>query len=249
MKRFLSFSLLILALSSCSKTPDGVLPEQQMKDMLIDMHLAESLINENFHTYADSASKAALFEAVFRKHGITQAVYDSSLVWYGKHLDVFLEVYGLADNEINNRIRAIGDVQAAASTANNANLDSMDIWPRRNLLDLYPKAAFNATTFNIHPPLPYPAGSSFRLHLRLWGVDKRMGHFPEVRLMAELGDTAVALTDTLRANGIHVLRLNTPEGFPIRSLHGYIRLDGEDSTYYKIYIDKLRLMKYKPGSK
>ncbi len=57
------------------------------------MLLAEAMVNVDYNTYKSDTMKLALYESVFRKHDITQAVYDSSLVWYGRNLDIYMEVY------------------------------------------------------------------------------------------------------------------------------------------------------------
>jgi len=104
------FSIALLA--SCNKAPDRVLPEKKMKDVVIDMRLVEMMINWNKQAYSsDSAHKAALYASVLEKHHVTQAVYDSSLVWYGENLDVLLQVYDKALHEIAERIRQAGAQQ------------------------------------------------------------------------------------------------------------------------------------------
>ncbi|GAB6395485.1 MAG: DUF4296 domain-containing protein [Bacteroidales bacterium] len=105
----------VALLAACSKVPGGVLPEKKMKDVMLDIRLAENMINGNYQAYPDSTSRTALFASVFRKHRITQALYDSSLVWYGKNMDVLLQVYDLALRDVNERIRELGDTQASAA--------------------------------------------------------------------------------------------------------------------------------------
>jgi len=97
----------VVLLASCNKAPSEVLSEKKMKDVVIDMRLAEMMINWDKQTYPDSAHKAALYASVLEKHHITQAVYDSSLVWYGKNLYVLLQVYDKALREIAKRIRQL----------------------------------------------------------------------------------------------------------------------------------------------
>jgi hypothetical protein len=243
-----SIALLTMAmLIACSKVPRDVLSERKMKDVLIDMLLAENIMSENYKAYIDSTSKAALYQSVFRKHNITQAVYDSSLVWYGKNLDVLIEVYDLATYEVNERIRDLGDVQASAAPS--AGRDSVDVWPRRNYMTLQPGALFNGTVFSIRPEGPYPSGSSFVLGLRVWGLTDKMRHTPAIRIAAELTDTTLVVNETLRTEGYHALTLKTPATKAVRRIYGYIRMDNAETGYYKIYIDSLSLVRYNYGSK
>ena len=88
-------------LAACSKVPDGILSEKKMQGVLTDMLLAEAMVNVDYNTYKSDTMKLALYESVFRKHDITQAVYDSSLVWYGRNLDIYMEVYNRVLADLN----------------------------------------------------------------------------------------------------------------------------------------------------
>lgn len=95
-------------LAACSKVPDGILSEKKMQGVLTDMLLAEAMVNVDYNTYKSDTMKLALYESVFRKHDITQAVYDSSLVWYGRNLDIYMEVYNRVLADLNKRINNLG---------------------------------------------------------------------------------------------------------------------------------------------
>jgi hypothetical protein len=167
-------------------------------------------------------------------------------MWYGRNLDVLITVYDLALNEVNDRIRDMGDIQAAESPT--AHRDSVNIWPRRNYLTLQPMALFNGTVFHITPESPYQSGSSFVLGMRLWGLTSRMRHLPEIRLAARLQDTTIVVNQTLRTEGYHEIFIKTPATKRIMQVYGYIRMDNAQADYYKIYIDSLRLIRYNYGS-
>jgi hypothetical protein len=234
------------AFVSCSRVPDGVLPEKKMKDVMIDMQLAENLISTNYQDYPDSARRAALYQSVFRKYNITQAIYDSSLVWYGKNLDVLTRVHDLIINDLNEQIRELGDVQASAAPP--ANQDSVNIWPRRDYLTLLPEALFNGTTFDIKPERDYLSGSTFVLGLRVWGITPQMLRKPEVRIAAELADTTIIVNEKITSEGYREIILKTPATKRTRRIYGYIRMDNAETNYYKIYLDNLRLTRYNYGS-
>ncbi|GHT36216.1 hypothetical protein AGMMS49574_27570 [Bacteroidia bacterium] len=238
-----SIALLTVALLvTCSKVPSGILSEKKMKDVMVDMQLAENIANDNYNTYRDSVHKAALYESVFRKHNTTQAIYDSSLVWYGKNLNILLQVYDLAINDVNDRIRNLGDVQASAAPS--ANQDSVNIWPRRNYMTFEPGALFNGTIFNIRPDAPYTSGSIFVMGIRIWGLNPQMHNTPEVRLTAVMQDTTIVVNQKIQTDGFHEIMLRTPATKRINCVYGYIRMDNAETKYYKIYVDSLNLIKY-----
>jgi hypothetical protein len=217
-----------------------------MKDVLVDMQLAENLITTNYQDYPDSIRRAALYQSIFQKYKITQAIYDSSLVWYGKNLDVLTRIYDAAINDLNEQIRELGDVQASAAPS--VNQDSVNLWPRRDYLTLLPEALFNGTTFDIQPEREYLSGSTFVLCLRVWGVSSQMRRQPEIRMTAELADTTIVVNEKITREGYQEIILKTPVTKRAKRIYGYIRMDHAETNYYKIYLDNLRLMRYNYGS-
>ena len=247
MRRYGVALMLVSLLFSCSKVPDGILSEKEMKAVLIDMQLAEAMINTDYKTYKDDADKEALYQAVFRKHKIEQAVYDSSLVWYGRNLDVYMQVYDLVLAELNERQKALGDVQANAAPVSKQ--DSVDIWPRLTYLTFEPNALFNGVTIDIKPETNYPSGSTFVLGMRVWGLNDGMKNRPEIRLSANQGDTIITVNDKIAEDGYHETILRTLPTKQVKEVYGFIRLDGKDdsTSYFKVYVDSLNLMRYNYG--
>ena len=210
-------------LAACSKVPDGILSEKKMQGVLTDMLLAEAMVNVDYNTYKSDTMKLALYESVFRKHDITQAVYDSSLVWYGRNLDIYMEVYNRVLADLNKRINNLGDVQADAAPVSNR--DSVDIWPRRSYLVLSPTSVFNGVTFDIRPETNYSSGSSFVLGMRVWGLNNKMAYKPEVRLSADQGDTTLTVNSKITKDGYHETILKTIPTKKVKRVFGYIRMD------------------------
>ena len=232
----------IIGVMACSKVPQGVLPERKMKEVMIDMYIAEGLIGTTPQSFPDTLHRDALFQSVFRKHGITQAAYDSSLVWYGKNLDILMQVSDLALKDINDLTRDLGDVQASAAPTSNQ--DSVNIWPRRNFLVLEPANLFNGVVYDIKPETHYSSGSGFVLGMRVWGITNRLKHTPELRISIDQGDTTIVTNRKITNDGYYQTIIKGMPTKQVRRVYGYIRMDNNEQDYHKIYIDSLNLMKY-----
>lgn len=232
-------------LVSCSKVPDGILSEKKMQSVLTDMLLAEAMVNGNYGTYKSDTMKLALYQSVFRKHKITKAVYDSSLVWYGRNLDIYMGVYDRVLADLNKRISDLGDVQANALPESTR--DSVNIWPRRSFMAFYPKSVFNGVTFDIRPDMSYSSGSSFVLGMHVWGLDAKKPQALEVRVCADQGDTTVLTNSKILKDGYHEAILKTVPTKQIKRVYGFVYMNQGDSSYYKVYVDSLSLVKYNYG--
>ena len=63
----------ILALAGCRKTPDGIIPPDQMTDLLIDMHKAEGVADMDYRDWGNDSSKLLLRDAVYGRYNADQA--------------------------------------------------------------------------------------------------------------------------------------------------------------------------------
>lgn len=238
--------LILFCLAACSKVPDGILSEKEMQRVVKDMMIAQSMTSGDSKSYPNNETKLALYEGVFRKYGITRAQYDSSLVWYGRNLDIYMKVYERVLADLDKDIKALGDVQADAGPVSNR--DSVNIWPRRPYLILHPEGLFNGVVFDSRPETSYSSGSIFALGMQVWGLPKGMRHLPEIRLSADQGDTTITVNERIGRDGYHEIWLKTLPTKRVKRVYGYIRLDNSASDYAKIYIDSLSLIKYNYGS-
>lgn len=83
----------LLLLSSCDGRPKGVLSKSEMTDVVTEMHKLDGALSEKGLLYNHDAEKQLYYNSVFKKYGITQAEFDSSLVWYTKNPKRFELVY------------------------------------------------------------------------------------------------------------------------------------------------------------
>lgn len=93
----LSIALIVL-LSQCRRRPDAILTRDEMKAVTKDMVLAQSYIDSKYGM-PDSVRKA-YYGSVLEKHGISQAKYDTSLIWYGENLPMLTKIYNQIIEEL-----------------------------------------------------------------------------------------------------------------------------------------------------
>ena len=64
-----------------------------MRDVLYDLHRADGAIQVAGYNYAHDQEVSGYYKNVLDKHGITQAQFDSSLVWYTDNPQIFNKIY------------------------------------------------------------------------------------------------------------------------------------------------------------
>jgi hypothetical protein len=80
-----------MLISFCSR-PKEVLSKKEMEKLLYDIYIAEALIENDYATFDTPEKKEAFIQQVFRKYGVTEAQWDTSLSWYADHIDIYLKI-------------------------------------------------------------------------------------------------------------------------------------------------------------
>ena len=80
-------SVCLLVLTGCSSVPDGVLPPGKMASLLADMEIGESVVESDPSSWRSDSLKMVLRQSIYERHGVTSEEVDSSLAWYGAHVE------------------------------------------------------------------------------------------------------------------------------------------------------------------
>lgn len=73
--------------------PDGVLSNKEMRDVLYDLHRMDGALQTAGYNYGHDEEVSAYYQSVLDSHGITQAQFDSSLVWFTDNPQIFNKIY------------------------------------------------------------------------------------------------------------------------------------------------------------
>lgn len=84
---------MVVLLASCARRPDDVLSNRRMVDVLVQVHRAEGILQSAGYNYGHDQEVIQYYQAVLADCGVSQAQFDSSLVWYTDHPAYFSRVY------------------------------------------------------------------------------------------------------------------------------------------------------------
>ena len=85
--------LLILAAGLVACRPKGILHSWEMRDVIVDLHKTDALMQVTGISSNNKEVRSIYYAQVLQEHGITQAEFDSSLVWYTAHPQLFDKIY------------------------------------------------------------------------------------------------------------------------------------------------------------
>ncbi len=240
--------LLALGLTACEvKRPEHVLTDPEMEAVLYDYHIAKAMGDQ---LPSDENYKRVLYvNAVFEKHGITEAEFDTSMVWFARNPEVIAKIY----EKVNQRLKkekehieglvAIYDNRPKQSPSG----DSVDVWigPRNYRLAQTPLA--NKLQFTL------PADTCFYDRDTLkWRVDFHFGtqtaadtlRMPLMALqIAYKNDSLVAQTRRITAPGQQTLTLWGDTLGPIKEVRGFVYMPAEGEGK-ELLLTRVALMRY-----
>lgn len=252
--RFPFLLLLVLMFSCKPQVPDEYIQPDEFEDILYDFHLADGMANSNSES-ADVPYDVTLYrQAVLRKYGITQAEFDSSLVYYMRHADRLHKIYenlsqrfedeAMALGASANDIRRYGDMTSARDTSN--------LWRGVTAAMLMPRAPYNVMTFEIDADSTYHPGDRIIFSFNTdfvynGGIKEGM-----VLLAVQFKNDSVA-SNTVRmaANSNYSVTVSDIHRKGIKAIRGFIYLgegrrprDTEDGNSLRLmFIDNIRMVR------
>ena len=217
MRKLLYLVLALVSLSvaaSCIDRPDFVLEEEQMIDLLVDVHRAEGLLEMHqqqgagFGTDLDTYQKE-IIAAVLQKHGVSRSRYDSSLMWYAQHLKLLTRVYGHVDERLKEEHEMWSlQVTETRDFVNSIAGDSVDLWTLRDHLILDSRRYSDILFWEIPSDSNFVDGDTLRWRFIIRQL------LPGQRVLASISLTKYEPTEEeLRRQGKK--KQNEPLGAPI----------------------------------
>ena len=153
---------LLLLLYSCSvELPPHVIGEGRMERILYDYHLAQGMAEAQGGDV--EANRYLYVQKVFEKHHITEAQFDTSMVWYSGHASHLDDMYRRIDARLERESREAGlnipeeDKFARFTTEG----DTANIWQGHDIMFLHGNREQNLYSLVIPADTSYRDGDYF----------------------------------------------------------------------------------------
>lgn len=238
--------MILCGLFGCGKkVPKDVIQPQAMEDLLYDYHLATTLSADL--PYNENYKKEAYLAYVFKKHHVTEAEFDSSMVWYSRHSDEITTIYQnlqkrmetTAEQLKKQTIRHSGEVSVSLSG------DTVDLWQDRTLYWLTAYGLTNKLTFDLR------ADTSFHEKDRLvWEADfsflpkgKTSGRVVMGVNLTFSNDSTQGMTRVVSMSGMQRLVITPDSAFKYKNVTGFMYYTGEEET--SVLVSRIQLMRYR----
>lgn len=247
---------LLFCVSSCKPSlPSGVLSKGKMTDILYDYHLALAMahIDDN----GDKGQSLAYREAVLRKHDVTSAEFDSSMVYYMRHTELLEDVYKDLTDRYNNEITAMGgSAKEGGEFANlSATGDTANVWNLATSMVFMPVKPFNSTSFDIKVDSTFHKGDRLMLDFDAQFIYQDGMRNGVAMLAVQFGNDSIAQrTIMIQSTQHYSVELSDADSLGIKSVKGYFMLMNDDNgtgvssqtTLKLMFLEHIKLIRMHP---
>ena len=230
----------LIGLVACDGQSPPIAPER-MASILYDYHKIDAMLEEDRRkTYYQDSAVDLRFASLFDKYDITQDEFDSARIWYGMNLDEYVQIYGDLLEKISNE-RSQGEAYVQSFRGR----DSIDIWEQERQITFTPTFIDAFRSFEIKCDDVSYSAKAYCLDFHLFGTNDNLISPFRVRLSLEYNDTTTSVTQSPTDDGAYRMVINTIAGrSPIR-VKGMFYLNPYDINYFRIYIDRIKLITLK----
>jgi len=205
-------------MASCtSSRPSYVLDDDDMEDLLYDIHRAH-FIQQQSENGEEGPMQYALFMSVLKKHKVTQAEWDSSMVYYTRHADEMEGIYSNLIDRLDNETSAMGAGMSEAS-------DSSDIWKADRHILLTPDDLNATYQWKIDADTLVNAGEKLKIRfLSLFlnqNADRRATALISIRLN---NDSVIVRQQILTQTAYYNIEISDDDNKGIKSISGLFML-------------------------
>lgn len=224
---------LLFSVSSCKPSlPSVVLSKGKMTDILYDYHLALAMAHMDDN--GDKGQSLAYREAVLRKHDVTSAEFDSSMVYYMRHTELLEDVYKDLTDRYSNEITAMGgSAKEGGEFANlSATGDTANVWNLATSMVFMPVQPFNSTSFDIKVDSTFHKGDRLMLDFDAQFIYQDGMRNGVAMLAVQFGNDSIAQrTIMIQSTQHYSVELSDADSLGIKSVKGYFMLmNGDDGT-------------------
>lgn len=247
---------LLFCVSSCKPSlPGGVLSKSKMTDILYDYHLALAMAHMDDN--GDKGQSLAYREAVLRKHDVTSAEFDSSMVYYMRHTELLEDVYKDLTDRYNNEITAMGgSAKEGGEFANlSATGDTANVWNLAASMVFMPVKPFNSASFDIKVDSTFHKGDRLMLDFDAQFIYQDGMRNGVAMLAVQFGNDSIAQrTIMIQSTQHYSVELSDADSLGIKSVKGYFMLMNDDNgtgvssqtTLKLMFLEHIKLIRMHP---
>ena len=236
--------------SACKPTvPSRYLQPDEMEDLMYDYFVSRGIVDTK-HGMSDYQNRYNI-EAVLRKHGLTQAEFDSSLVYYYNHMEEMNVIFTNIQKRLSEEALQLGASEGEVErfTILSISGDTTDVWEGHRQLMLMPIPPYHVVQFSQKADTSFHAGDSFLLTFSSQYLAQSGSRNANVGLYVTYDNDSVAsATSVINSAGNTTLRLVSCS-LKVKKIDGFFYMAHRDKSDNEndmclLFLNRIRLMRF-----
>lgn len=231
--------------------PGNIIQPDDMEDILYDYYLSREMAQKPSGEGNSSYLRTLYYKSVLKKHGVTEAEFDSSLVYYYGHADDFAKIFSRVSDRMQQYGKSIGintNGMGGTLTQYSTTGDTANIWRGATSAMLLPVAPYNRFDFEIKADTSFHKGDSFMFtfmtnYLFQQGTKDATAYI-DVKYS---NDSIASFSTSISVSGQSQLRVMECSKHDIKLIRGFIYLNrgnDESETVKLMFIDNIQFVRF-----
>lgn len=238
-----------VVLSGCKPgIPGRYLQPDEMADILYDYHLAEGIVQTDYSS-SDSIAMRAYRINILHSHGVSEADFDSSMVYYTRHTRELQQVYNKIGDRLDREAVERGGQAGFADMTDNA--DTTNVWKLSSAFVLSPYVATNRMSFEIKADSSYHEGDRMVLDFDAQFLyQDGMRDASVVLAVTYANDSVEYVNNSINSSTHYHMQITNDGRLAIKSVRGFWMLSSDRSmptssaTTFKLFVvSNIRLVR------
>lgn len=222
----------VLMVSCKPSVPSEYIQKGKMENILFDYHLAKVMFEQEGKN--DSLTLLAYQESIFEKYDVTRADFDSSMVYYSRHMQLLHEIYEHLGDRLSKELVAQGGVASGMGQYGDeiAGADTASIWNGDRSIALTPFPISNSYSFEAKADTSFHKGDRIILDFDAQFI-YQMGLREATAVLS-----VTFMNDSVRTETVHVsssshfhLQIEDSGMLGIKNVRGYFLLSNGGNGY------------------
>ena len=243
---------MLSVIMSCKPTvPSDYIQPDTMEDILYDYHISQAMGFRNVSAERSNIYNRNLYyHAVLRKYDVTEAEFDSSLVYYYSHADRLRDIYKRVSERMEKSAINLGASEGdiAKYSQFNADGDTANIWRGAQATVLRPTPPYNRMDFTIEADSTFRRGDSFMFNFMTEFVYQAGAKDAVICINIRYDNDSVSSHyNHVSVSGFSQLMVPGCMKKDIKSINGFVYLNnGNERSYTQklMFIDRIQMIRF-----
>ncbi|MBR1547328.1 MAG: DUF4296 domain-containing protein [Prevotella sp.] len=238
-------------IAACTPSvPSKYIQPDDMEDILYDYYVAQAMARDNARASNTDYERTQNFLAVLKKYEVTEADFDSSLVYYYGHVENLKGIYARVNERLADEAKSlgtsVGDLNRYSQYSTTG--DTANIWKDATSVLLMPHPTANRFDFTVKADTSFLKGDSFMFQFSteyLWQGGSKEA---VVCIRSEFdSDSVIQTIGRVPPMGLCQVRIPANRKANLRQMQGFIYLgNGGEQTENRrmMFVSQIQLIRF-----